>query len=198
MPWLWENKVETNTTPNSQKVIDLKSLTFQELWDAYPRDKDAIDHRQDNLDDYCAINLSDALLTLGIKMKSFKGVRCWGTCTKNHKHAIRAQELATWLLKKPFPNCPKVQRYTGLNFQENLKEKTGIVFFKDYWLDRGVRTGDHIDLWNKNELANSGYVVSRARLLFPDATESVTSLLGSGSRITSLEKATEVLFWEIR
>ncbi|RXJ92536.1 hypothetical protein CRV00_12835 [Malaciobacter molluscorum] len=53
-----------------------------------------------------------------------------GTCTKNNVHAIRAQELANWLLKKLFPNCPKVQRFTGSNFQENLKEKRGIVFLK--------------------------------------------------------------------
>jgi len=45
------------------------------------------------------------------------------------------------------------------NFQSLLKGRTGVIFFKDYY-QRGSqkfanRTGDHIDLWNKNKIISS-------------------------------------------
>ena len=46
------------------------------------------------------------------------------------------------------------------SFQTELKGKTGVIFFKDYW-QRGkerfeARSGDHIDLWNKDEITGQG------------------------------------------
>jgi len=42
-------------------------------------------------------------------------------------------------------------------FQSVLKGRTGVIFFKDYWQRPGEnnanRSGDHIDLWNKNAIA---------------------------------------------
>jgi hypothetical protein len=51
------------------------------------------------------------------------------------------------------------------NFEEVLDGKTGIIFFKDYWTrpSQKQRTGDHIDLWDKNELASIGYVKTTLR-----------------------------------
>jgi len=45
-----------------------------------------------------------------------------------------------------------VEKVNPDSFQETLKDRTGIIFFKDYWR-RGNepvngRSGDHIDLWN--------------------------------------------------
>lgn len=137
--------------------------------------------------------------------ENFQQTRCWNCptpdpTTKKGIHAIRAEELSEYLKKQPFSGCPVPVKLSGKNFQENVKGKIGIIFFKDYWLRENERTptGDHIDLWNKSELAGSGALASYLRVNFPNATESISGLFGSDTRITSLEKATEVLFWEIK
>jgi len=203
MGWLWETEVETNDTNGSVKEIKHKVLKFSELWSNYPN-KDDIDHKQDALDDYCAIKLSDTLLRAGIKMKSFKGARCWGTCTRDRKHAIRATELSNWLELIPFAGCPKPKEFTGKTYKNGISGKTGIVYFSNYWIDTGGgRTGDHIDLWDKFELAGSGTFSSIARTIAPNIVESISGNIAdyfgdSGLRISSLEKSDKVLFWEIK
>lgn len=199
---------KTNSTSNSQKNVSLKVITFDELWSAYP--SNTIEHidpssKKDVFTDHCAINVSNALYQCGIPMKTFSKTRCWNcptpdSTTKKGIHAIRAEELSEYLKTRPFAGCPVPVKLSGKNFKENVEGKTGIIFFKDYWLRGNERTptGDHIDLWNKNELAGSGALASYLRVNFPNATESVSGLFGSDMRITSLEKATEVLFWEIK
>jgi hypothetical protein len=43
-------------------------------------------------------------------------------------------------------------------FPSELAGKTGIIFFKDFWVRTNEafasRSGDHIDLWNKNRLTD--------------------------------------------
>ncbi|MFP3409392.1 hypothetical protein SB757_32765, partial [Pseudomonas sp. SIMBA_065] len=60
--------VRTNSTPNSVKVVQLKVVTFQELWANYPSD-----NPYDNpvYKDQCAIRMSVAFHRVGIEMKSF-------------------------------------------------------------------------------------------------------------------------------
>ena len=206
MPWFWETKVETNNITNSQKVINLKALKFEELWEVYP--KDEINHSgifiksvgfvEDGYSNHCAINVSEAFLKLDIKMKSVSRTRkCDGACNRPKQHVVSAQDLANWLLKKPFPNCPKVQKFTGKNFEENIDGKTGIIFFKDYWQrknEKGTsrRSGDHIDLWDGrglNKLASHNMLKSILRLTLEFSYE------GSWS---DFEKSKEVWFWEIK
>ncbi|MBN6074009.1 hypothetical protein HYE60_01825 [Aggregatibacter actinomycetemcomitans] len=194
--WFWETEEETNNQKDSKKILRIKPLTFKELWDSYPSSspvhKDA--NGEDFFNDHCAINVSDAFLNLGIQMKSFKGKRCYGSCKHDNKHALVAQELADWIKLKPFPGCPTAQVYTGETFEENIKGKTGIVFFKDYWPrdpnNKSIRTGDHIDLWNEDELASRGYIETQFRLAFPDFLDYIG--------YSSLMKSKEVLFWEIK
>lgn len=61
------------------------------------------------------------------------GTKCWGNCSSKQRHAIRAQELATWLQG----NLSGVKVLTGANFEEYISGKTGIAFFQGYWQREG-------------------------------------------------------------
>jgi hypothetical protein len=54
--------------------------------------------------------------------------------------------------------------------------------------EEGV-TGDHIDLWNHNEMGSYN-VIRRIRTTFPT--------LGQTLGMSDLSKSTQVLFWEIK
>jgi len=147
---------KTNSTSNSQKNVSLKVITFDELWAAYP--SSTIEHidpssKKDIFSDHCAINVSDALYKCGILMKTFSKTRCWNCpapdkTTKKGIHAIRAEELSEYLKTCPFAGCPVPVKLRGSNFKEYVEGRTGIIFFKDYWLRGNEKspTGDHIDL----------------------------------------------------
>lgn len=105
-------------------------MTFEELWKNYPKNKSDYQHNAKEIKDYCAIKVSISLIKSNIQLKgSFKGAFCWG-CKDGGIHAIRAQELANWLKKRPFAGCPKVEIITGKEFRKKLNERTGIVFLK--------------------------------------------------------------------
>jgi hypothetical protein len=199
MGWLWETEETTNDTQGSVKAIQLKPLDFDTLWGNYPLS--SITHAQGDKEDifknHCAINVSEALLKSNIKMKSFKGAACWSDCSTGNKgkHAIRAQELASWVKLKPFPGCPSAIKLTGQNYESYVQGKTGIIFFKDYWQRNGetgkTRTGDHIDLWNKNELASIGTIATWVRQTFSNFASEYFDR-------SDLKNSKEVLFWEIK
>lgn len=167
-----KTKVKTNTKKGSVQIQKIKVVTFKELWSNYPSSE--IKHldpktSKETFDNHCAINLSHSLLMSGISMSSFKGTKCWNCSIKDGSHIVRAQELADWLKKKPFPGCPDPIVTVGQEFKETLKGKKGIIFFKDYWqreVEKGStrRTGDHIDFWDDGTLAGSGSVGSFFRI----------------------------------
>jgi hypothetical protein len=78
-----------------------------------------------------------------------------------------------------------------------VKGKTGIIYFQDYWprpgesRDHGPRTGDHIDLWNKNELASLGLIQSWLRRNFPGRAERWFDR-------SDYAKSIKIIFWEIK
>ena len=100
-------------------------------------------------------------------------------CRKNI-HSIRAQELADWLKKQSIKGINKAIELEPDNFEEKIKDKKGIIFFKDYWqrsTDKGdIRTGDHIDLWDTGSLASNGSLYSWIRLNFSDFSENWLSM----------------------
>lgn len=58
--------------------------------------------------------------------------------------------MAEWLKTSHFSWLGKVEKIDPQTFQKKIENKTGIIFFKDYW-QRGnenfeKRSGDHIDL----------------------------------------------------
>jgi len=161
-------------------------LTFGKLWDDYGSGISHTDKDGNELfSDYCAINLSEALIESGL---SPEGTHCWGTCSTKNNHVIRAQELADWLQN----NLAGVEVLTGDNFESHIAGKTGIVFFQNYWQRPGEegRTGDHIDLWNKNEMGTYGMIRTWIRTTIPT--------LGEYLGMSDLRKSTQILFWEIK
>jgi len=191
---------ESNNTAGSIEVMIQKHITFKMLWDNYPTEKviHNIDGKGTDFSNHCAINVSHSLYKSGVLLKSFpKGRKCWGCPTPNEKgkgiHALAAQELADFLNKKPFYNCPVAQELTGNNYKSLLDNKKGVIFFKDYWQrsnEKGTdnRSGDHIDLWNDNVLASEG-----------SAQSFLTQTLGLywDGVYSDHKVAKEVLFWEI-
>lgn len=68
------------------------------------------------------------------------------------------------------------------------------VYFEHYWQrpkEKGTtRTGNHIDLWDGNELAGSTWIGTRFRLIFPWIAERFGT--------SDLRKSDQVIFWEIK
>lgn len=191
--------ITTNNQTASIQIVNHTTIKFADLWDNYP--SGSIKHPdnktgKDVFDDHCAINVSQSLYSCGILLKSFKGTKCWACPNKNSSgegiHAIRAQELSTYLSSRPFAGCPAPQRFTGSTYEAAVKGKKGIIFFKDYWQRQGEnsRTGDHIDLWRESKLASIGGTLTFIRQTFPGVAENFLDM-------SDLRRASEVLFWEI-
>ena len=168
-------------------------LVFSTLWKNFP-DKDNIKNictnkqknSNDPFDNYCAILLSECFLRSGIDTSVLPGTKCWSHNGK--KHLLKAQDLESALHKRP-PQGFSMRKIVGPgSFQETLKDKTGVIYFKDYW-QRGKesfenRSGDHIDLWNKDEITGSGMFM-----------RSVYEFFGV---VSDLNNSKEVWFWEVK
>lgn len=190
--------VRTNSTPNSVHAVQLKVLTFDELWFAYPDEEDPFvdpktGKKPQYADNQCAVRMSIMLHNVGVEMKSFRGrgqIRIDGKRT-----ALRAREMADWLKLRPFAGLPSPEDITGRNRQDQIKGRTGIVYFSGYWArdtdSHGQTTGDHIDLWNKDTLSSPG--------LGGRVTSFFRFRMGlSRAWYSDLGKSKEILFWEIK
>jgi hypothetical protein len=167
--------------------------SFDTLWKNYP-DKETVKSKCTNkqrdsnkpFSDYCAIMLSECLIRSGIDLSLVKGTRCWSHQGK--KHVLLAEDLANGLKSNRPPSFGKLEKIHPGSFQSELSNRTGVIFFKDYW-QRGnesfnQRSGDHIDLWNKSEITSSGMFI-----------RSLLELLG---RVSDLNKSREIWFWEVK
>lgn len=168
-------------------------IKFSTLWDNFP-DKSKLEKLCTNkqktsdapFDNYCAILLSECFIKSGIDTSVLSGTKCWSH--EGKKHLLKAEDMANALLKRApqgFGACVKIE---AGSFQETLKGKTGVIFFKDYW-QRGkekfeARSGDHIDLWNKNEITGSGMFM-----------RSIYEFFGA---VSDLNKSREIWFWEVK
>lgn len=168
-------------------------MKFENLWSNFP-DKEIIKAKCDNkqptgskpFSDYCAIMLSESLIRSGASLNGFKGNKCWSH--QGMKHALLAQDLATFLKSSHFPWLGKLQKVAPLDFQNKLKDKTGIIFFKDYW-QRGNekpenRSGDHIDLWDNGDITSGGMFYR--------------SIIETFGLVSDLNNSKEVWFWEVK
>lgn len=161
------------------------TVKFKTIWESYP-EGDSCDSRFSN---QCAINLSQSLVNAGVSTASFKGVRCWF----GHKpgHILRAEEMAGWLARQPFRGCPIPEKHSGEDFIQKLRGRTGLIYLADYWqreAEGGTerRTGDHIDLWNRNRMQANW---SWARINLGVSWDGLMS---------DFELSKEVWFWEIQ
>lgn len=189
------HQINTNTTKNSICAIQMQAITFGALWANYPSSPpcDGKDARgEPAFSDQCAIRVGVALKKSGTTFKSYpKNGKCW---FGHEDHVLRAEELAAWLKTAPrFCGWQKPNDVTGLKWEESIRGRTGIIFFKDYWQREGERgsSGDHIDLWNGSRLTNSsarGVLTTFARF---------TLGIQSGPGFSDLGKASQILFWNI-
>ncbi|MCA7972357.1 MULTISPECIES: type VI secretion system amidase effector protein Tae4 [Burkholderia] len=158
--------VTTNTTPDSIKGVQLRAVTFKELWAAYPSGNP---YKNPAYTNQCAIRLSVALHRVGIEMKSFSsklvkplgGQSSIGRILLNGRAtATRANELGEWLRLQPFAGLGKAENVTGNNWRDRVEGRTGIIMFDGYWTREGEAdanaSGGHIDLWNGEKLTGFG------------------------------------------
>lgn len=173
-------------------------VDFKTLWDNFP-DADDLKKKCFNkqaksaapFENYCAILMSECLIKSGVTLdKCPPRYKCWSHT--GARHVILAEDLAGWLAKSPPPGFGKPEKIPPTTFQKALAGRTGMVFFKDYW-QRSTksgkesfenRSGDHIDLWNKNRITE-GSMAYRA----------VIEFLGL---VSDLNKSREILFWEVK
>jgi hypothetical protein len=136
--------------------------------------------------DYCAIMLSECLTRSGIDLASIKGSRCWSHLGK--KHLLLAEELAIGLKNNTPKGFGSTEKILPGSFQSILDGKTGVIFFKDYWQrgkeSFGQRSGDHIDLWDKDRITSSSMFIR--------------GILEFFGRVSDLNKSREIWFWEVK
>lgn len=198
--------VTTNSTPDSVMVVNLKVLTFEQLWSNYPSGDPYDDPAYDN---QCAIRLSVMLHRSGIEMKSFSeklikpspGRKSIGRIMLDGKPtATRADELAEWLKLRPFAGLPNPENITGSNWESKVAGRTGIIAFKNYWArssNESNPSGGHIDLWNGKRLTISG-AEGLVGVIGRHIGVSNAHIPGTTIGYSDLGRATEILFWEIR
>uniref|UniRef100_UPI000D39FEC9 type VI secretion system amidase effector protein Tae4 n=1 Tax=unclassified Variovorax TaxID=663243 RepID=UPI000D39FEC9 len=192
-PLKQSSQIRTNARSQSICNIPVPAVTFSALWKSYPGSPPYIDPKTGDppkgYEDQCAMKTSVAIHGAGIEMKSFNGA----TVNVNGKKlAIRAEELGSWLAQQPFCGLPrKPENVTGKDWQKTIPKRTGIVFFKDYWLRKGEKapSGDHIDLWDGSSLSPGWGSFYRFTLGFRSSWIFDLSDLG---------ESREILFWEIK
>lgn len=147
-------EIKTNITKDSICKIEMHAVKFDDLWEAYPSTdpcdaKDAQGGKQ--FKNQCAIRVSYALKKVGVTFKSYpKKRKCW--VHQEADHILAAKELADWLELQPFVGCRKSENVTDVHWVERVKGRTGIICFEDYYAPSEGSGGDHIDLWNGNEM----------------------------------------------
>ena len=158
--------VRTNSTPGSVHVVQLRVVSFRELWENYPTGNP---YNNPDYKDQCAIRLSVTFHRVGIEMKSFSaklvkplsGQDSIGRVILDGKAtATRANELGEWLKLQPFAGLGKAENITGADWLSRVKGRTGIIMFDGYWTRDGesdsAASGGHIDLWNGEKLTGFG------------------------------------------
>lgn len=203
-------KVRTNSTPLSEKTVQLKALTFQQLWNAYPKE-DPYDDPTGEYQNQCAIRMSVTFHAIGSSMKSFSqkvlkpmpGKQTLGRLVLNGKAtATRAYELAEWLKLRPFLGVGKPENITGQDWQNKIKGRTGIIYFFGYWRQEGdsagALSGGHIGLWNNDTLTPSAVSFCRFRIGVPSMINPLDYLRGRrGNWYSDLADSKEILLWEV-
>ena len=115
---------------------------FSNLWTNYPKENHPCDQKKadgtEAWSNQCAIRMSLCLIDSGFQLTNYSEPKC------KHGHARGAESLANYLWKQAGP--PKIAKTADAGWK-NVKNKTGLVFFKDIAGFRGG-IGDHFDLWD--------------------------------------------------
>ena len=168
-------------------------VSFETLWKNFPKEefiRNRCTNKQSTSNEpfrnYCAIMLSDCFIKSGIDLSLINAKKCWSHQGK--RHILLAEEFANGLKANSIVGLSSVKNINPGSFQHKLKDKTGVIFFKDYW-QRGkesfnARSGDHIDLWNKGSITSGGMFL-----------RSVYEFFGM---VSDLNKSKEIWFWEVK
>ncbi|MDP9650427.1 type VI secretion system amidase effector protein Tae4 [Paraburkholderia caledonica] len=196
--------IRTNATPNSIKEVQLKTVTFQELWDNYVTG-DPYSDPNGQYKNQCAVRMSATFHTVGIEMKSFSqklvkpmpGKPVLGRILLDGQAtATRAYELAEWLKLQPFAGIRPPGDITGPAWRNNVAGRTGIIFFYGYWQQDGDSpdslSGGHIDLWNGSRLTNNGALGAL------ETFARFTLNMRTGPGYSDLGKSKQILFWALK
>jgi len=196
--------IRTNATPNSIKEVQLKTVTFQELWDNYVTG-DPYSDPSGQYKNQCAVRMSATFHTVGIEMKSFSqklvkpmpGKPVLGRILLDGQAtATRAYELAEWLKLQPFAGIRSPEDITGPAWRNNVAGRTGIIFFYGYWQQDGDSpdslSGGHIDLWNGSRLTNNGALGAL------ETFARFTLNMRTGPGYSDLGKSKQILFWALK
>ena len=161
--------------------------TFATLWRNHPTSEGGAPLLDKKVyENQCAINLSAACMRSDMSLMGYPGALSW---EKNKpRYALRAQELANWFTTRQSHLNAKVHKYGGNEVFEVIKNKTGVIFFQNYW--GPGHQGDHIDLWNGSRLTDwSSWVRIHARI--------GSFGIHSVSTLSDPEKSQSVWFWEL-
>ena len=194
--------VRTNSTPGSVKVVELKVLKFQELWDNYPTGDPYTDPHTGRVplgySNQCAIRMSVTFHRVGIAMKSYH--RSDRILVDGKSTASRADELAEWLKLRPFAGLPAPRDVTGNDWESEVKGRKGIIEFSRYWTRHGEdevnASGGHIDLWNGSRLTVSS--ATDAIATFSRVVGFQSFFPGTDFGWSDLRNSKRILFWEIK
>ncbi|MFM0315098.1 type VI secretion system amidase effector protein Tae4 [Paraburkholderia nemoris] len=194
--------VQTNSTPGSIRVVELKVLTFQELWDNYPVGDPYRDPHTGRVppgySNQCAIRMSVTFHRVGIAMKSYH--RSDRILIDGKSTASRADELAEWLKLRPFAGLPAPEDITGNDWESKVKGRKGIIEFSRYWTrhgeDAASASGGHIDLWNGSRLTVSSATDAIATFSRVIGVQSLFP--GTDFGWSDLRNSKRILFWEIK
>jgi hypothetical protein len=171
------------------------------LWDKYPSEKPYIDPKTGKppvgFENQCAIKVGVALAGSGVNMDGFDGkgiVKIDGI-----RIPTRAEEFDGWLNKTTIGGIGKGEVISGSDWQDKIKDRTGIVYFENYWARPGETTrvtGDHIDLWNGSRLTASGLAGTATTAARYFGMNSF--LPGTSLGFSDLSKSTAIRFYEVR
>jgi len=204
-------KVRTNSTANSTKPVELQTISFQEMWNSYPKTA-PYDDPTGQYENQCAIRMSVTFHKVGSDMKSFSqkvvkpmpGKQQLGRLILGGKPtATRAYELAEWLKLQPFAGLGKPEDITGKGWESKVTGRTGIIYFFGYWRQDGDSSdnlsGGHIDLWNKDTLTPNWASFLRFRIGMSSMPNPFSWLRGRrDNAFSDLANSKEVLFWEVK
>lgn len=131
---------------------------FKTIWSNYPTSDpcDAKNERGEVLfPNQCAIRVSAALKKSGVSFATFPRARkCWVHPAADH--ILAAKELADWLERGHVAGIGRAEDVTGQTWRDQVLDRTGVICFEDYYAPGPGGGGDHIDLWDGDEMTSFG------------------------------------------
>lgn len=136
------------------------AIRFTDLWNNHPvvltgdshpcKDKNG----NNSFENECAICMGTAITGAGQALTGYHGAFCWHG--HGRRHPLRVEEVIKWLNgphasfvdKAEITKRTKTAKINAASFDG----KRGIIACRNFW--GRSNQGDHVDLWNINEMAH--------------------------------------------